>query len=408
MNQEKILLGGIIKTPFHIDIVASKLSPEDFLDQQNQVIYKKILEIYRRKGFFDYYVLEESADNNEQISYLLELLGESHEFNYQELSQYISKIKEAKKVQKLKQLGTLLSTEKTFATNSADWLMDQVTKKLFDITGESTAQETTQDGLIQQLLDEIEKNKNKELWGFTTGLKELDRCSLGMQAGQIWVIGAYTSVGKSWFCLHLARSGLNDGAKVLYLSTEMTERRLAWRFLTMETGLREYDMIKDRLSIEQAERRAEAMEKLKASSIKFVSGITKVDQVIFHIKKELAAKNCDLVVVDFIQNLATGREEYEELSDAIRKMQALAIQENICIIVASQVNRESQKSGLGGTFGYKGSGTIEASADIGIILKKKEESEKQLEVNVKKNRNGFTTDFVIEADFARGSINELS
>lgn len=406
MNFEKTLLGGIIKSPHLIDSVATKLVPGDFLNQQNQTIYKKILEIYKRKGFFDYFVLEESLNDEKIMEYLLELLADSKEFKYEELSQHILKIKEDKKIERLKALGAFLTDQQTFASNSADWLLEQATKQLFTLSEMQEKKESIQEDIAIQMFEEIEKNRGKELWGFSTGFKELDRSTRGLQQGHIWVVGAYTSVGKSWFCLHLGKYANSSGARVLYLSTEMVERRLAWRLVTMKTGIPEYTMIMDRLSPEERERRDRAIEEVKDGSFRFVSGITKIDQVLFEIKREIALRKCDVVIVDFIQNLATGRDEYEELSNAIIKLQSLALTENICVIVASQVNRESQKSGLGGAFGYKGSGTIEAAADVGIILKKEPERNNEIKVDVRKNRNGFSTDFVVTTDFSIGRFEE--
>ncbi len=409
MNYERILLGGIIKTPFYIEDVVAKLSFDDFSEALNQEIFKKIVELYRRKGFFDHTILEENyAGKEDKIGYILDLLAESKEFDYNELSHYIAKIKETRKTVKLKELGKFLSDDKTFAENSSDWLLDQTMKKLFGMDEDLRTVGIKQEDLIVQMKEEIEKYRGKALWGYPTGVPTLDEYSKGLQAGQIWVIGAYTSIGKSWFCLKIANAAHMAGAKVLYVSTEMVERRLAWRLVAMNTGIPEIYLIEDNLSYEQRERRDAEIEKLRDPGLKFVSGINKVDQVIYTLKKELAAKNCDVLVLDFIQNLANGRDEYEELSEAIIKLQSTAIKEGICIIVASQVNRESQKSGLGGAFGYKGSGTIEASADIGIILKREENSKSDIKVDIRKNRNGRTTNFSVSTNFTIGSIEEIA
>ncbi len=406
MSAEKTLLGGILKTPFIIDIVSTRLDVEDFVSQSYQKIYKRILEIYNRKGYYDNFIVQESfGDDSETKESIIDVIGASNTFDPKEILQYISRVKEDKQIVHLRNLGKMLTDDKTYTTNSAKYLTDSVARMVFSTDSPLTHDPEATD-IVGQMREEIIKYQNKDLWGFPTGFRSLDNITRGLQQGQIWVIGAYTSVGKSWFSLHIANAAALAGAKVLYLSTEMVERRLAWRLVAMRTKIPEFLMISDRMNYEQRARRDIALEELVGNGIKFVSGINKVDQVIYQIKKAIMGRNCDVVIIDFIQNLATGRDEYEELSDAIRKLQSMAISENICVVVASQVNRESQKSGLGGAFGYKGSGTIEASADLGIILRKNPESLSEIILEVKKNRNGTTADIKIESNFSIGELKE--
>ena len=408
MNYEKVLLGGIIKTPYLIDQVLAKLTPEDFITPGYREIFAKIVDLYSKKEFLDYFTLEESFSDESFIKLVRELGKSSHEFEKEELNQYLKHIKEAKRTWALKNIGGFLIDSKNYANNTIDKLVTEVAHKLFNLTESSLETDITSEKLVEEMKKEIELYKGKDLWGFSTGYRRIDSATRGFQKGQLWVVGAYTSIGKSWFCLNLANNALKDGAKVLYLSTEMVETRLAWRLTAINTGIPEFDMIQDRLTPESKDRRDSALQSILTSPIRIISGITRIDEVIFYAKREIADKGLDVVVVDFLQNLAGGKDEYEELSNAIRKLQNLALSEKICVIVASQVSRESQKAGTSGAFGYKGSGTIEACADLGIVLKRKEDSKNELVVDVKKNRNGFTFELELDADFKTGKMKEYA
>ena len=408
MQYEELLLGGLIKLPTLIADTCVSLKPQDFTTKECSTIYQTMLSIYTDKGYFDYFTVEDKLTGDPTTIKMLQTVAlQGEEFDKTQLNFYIDKIIEAKKILRTRILGATLSDTEMYKKSDIDSIISNSVRDLFEISKRDTVTEQSPTTIIDKMKKEMEINKGKKLWGYTTGFNRIDFITHGMQAGQLWVIGAYTSTGKSWLSLALANSAHKHNAKVLYISTEMTEQRIAWRLIVLNTGIEEYRMIRGELSLEEQEKRDKAIEGLKGDGFTIVSGLTKIDEVLYYIRKELAKKDgCDVVFVDFLQNLATGKDEYEDLSNAIRKLQTLALTENICIVVASQISRESNKAGASGGFGYKGSGTIEACADIGILMYKDPDVENRLMVDMRKNRNGLTGIMKIDVDFATGKMLE--
>lgn len=404
MSYEQQLLGALIKSPQHISTLSVKLGVDDLSIPEHKKIYQKVLELHTSGKHLDFFIVSDSfPETDDRVHKALESLRSVEESDVHSIERLIAYVKESSAIDKLKRIGADLINSDNYKGKDVSEIITASTRRIFELAESKRISEVTPVVLVDQMKYEMEHLKGKELWGFPTGIDKVDKATKGMQPGQIWVVGAYTSVGKSWFCLHTANQAHNAGARVLYLSTEMVEKRLGWRFVTMNTGIKEYDILRGELTPEQHERVNASLEVLRGGSFKMVSDIIHVDEAIFYIKREIAKQGVDIVVVDFLQNLASGRDEYEELSNAIRKLQTTAIQDNVCIMVASQVSRESMKSGLGGSFGYKGSGTIEACADVGINLYK-DQDPRNIVVDIKKNRNGVVTDTVLEADFAYGRL----
>jgi len=112
-----------------------------------------------------------------------------------------------------------------------------------------------------------------------------------------------------------------------------------------------------------------------------------VDAMRLKIKKHKLQGGADVVCVDFIQNLSGAGTLYERISDGIVKLQQMAKELEVTMLVASQVNNEAMRSN-NEVIGLKGAGELAASADIVLWLKrvKGEGNEKYLDVEIKKNR----------------------
>jgi replicative DNA helicase len=288
-------------------------------------------------------------------------------------------------------------------------IISKIHTKLFSITGDNTFTRPAKYDVLQEMKQDMLNFRGKDLWGFDTGWETLNKITRGIAPQQLWVIGAYTSIGKSWFSLVLAANLIKNGTKVLYLSTEMSEKRLMWRLATILTHIPEFNLIFSNLPLEDNAKRQSVFNQLQTLPIEFRSGIGNVDDALFEIRKGKTQGYCDVVIVDFLQNLAGDKDEYQELSNAVRKLQNLALRENIGIVLASQNNRESQKAEVEALYGFKGSGTIEQAADIAIVLsrvKANDRKDQYMLCDILKNRNGMLGQILYNIDLETGVLKD--
>ena len=115
------------------------------------------------------------------------------------------------------------------------------------------------------------------------------------------------------------------------------------------------------------------------------------------IRKDVYNRKVKFVVIDYVQNIISekGLREYELMTSAATDLQALARELGITIYIVSQISNDSEK-GNGAGAGFKGTGALEAVADLAIRLKRDKSKEDPndeyvpVDIIVTKNRHGFT------------------
>ncbi len=288
-------------------------------------------------------------------------------------------------------------------------IITNATSQLFKIgsTGTTFSSEKNMVEIVSSLEEEQKTYAGRDLLGYDTRFPTLNMITKGMQKKQLWIIGGYTGYGKSWFCVDLSWKCRALGAKTLYISLEMSATKVAWRIASLELSISEYRMITGSLKPEEKIEVDRFFDFLKKETTNFwiCDGLTTGDDIFYKILEMKSRFGLDVVVIDYMQNIAVrGKEEYEALTSLARDFQRMAVTQDLLMIVASQNNRESLKGGKG--FGYHGSSQIEKAADIGIIIEKPEEEhpEYNLIFNVAKNRNGITGLVKMKTNFSYGEI----
>lgn len=257
----------------------------------------------------------------------------------------------------------------------------------------------------------------------STGLPGLDNAlDGGLRGSALVLLGALTSVGKSAFCLSIAAHAAQQGARVLFLSTEMTADEVAGRLSVAESYtpfgacLTSGTLNRGRLSDADRERLAAAQGRLSALADRFklLDGRVTTQTLRREALRMKRGSGLDLVVVDYLQQLATGdartdRDEYTRVSGVSWALKALAVELGCPVLAAVQYSRAANAAERPMIHHLRGSGTLEQDANVILTLHRpvsfdrKEEQEEQalamkckgsglryLQLYVDKNRNGRT------------------
>lgn len=410
-DYEALLLSAVLHNNDFLPLARSLVSPNMLKDQSYKALYQILIETYRSKGSVDsIMVADQINDLNVEIA-LRNVLKFNGVLTEDKLETYSKEIIRRSQIGKLQDLALALQEETRAQSSVSDTklqeILSRVHAKLFDLSGTSTYTRPDKAEVIAEMKKDMLKYSGRSLAGYDTGFDTLNTISRGLEKEKLWVVGAYTSVGKSWFSLKLATNLAKNGVKVLYLSTEMSEKSLYWRMATILSGIPENKLIFDNLDINQEGARRSSLHEIQSLPIEMRSGVANVNDAIFEIRKGKAQGYCDVVIIDFLQNLADGKEEYQEITSAVRKLQNLAQNEKVAIVLASQNNRESQKSEFEALYGFKGSGAIEQAADIAIVLSRhKENKQKFMLCDVMKNRSGMTGQILYAIDFKTGKMED--
>lgn len=323
-------------------------------------------------------------------------------------------------------------------TNSgADFSIDSreqiqlINDKILNIQGNEIKKEwTTMDELIFELIkhqDEVLSGKKNFV---TTGLKAIDRENGGFAGGNLIIIGARPSVGKSALMGKIAIEQARKGLKVGIISLEMNNNEIAARLASLETNM-EFQQIYRNLFVDENQR-LRFYEIVSSDMVNlpiFISDKTKVD--LNEIKAKAAklkrSHGLDCLMVDYLQlvggtNENKGFNREQEVARISRGLKLLAMDMQIPIIVLCQLNRNStQRKGAARypqLSDLRESGSIEQDADVVMMLHRDwllegfhedeqgNSTEFKADLLVQKWRNGATCHLELEFEPKKMKFNE--
>ncbi len=198
-----------------------------------------------------------------------------------------------------------------------------------------------------------------------TGIPDLDYCTGGIFDGEMTVIAARPSVGKTALGLFIAIKLAREGRKVHFVSREMSSNAIGMRILSMASGIDTGRIKAGKITEEQWQKIARALGEYSTSNL-IVDTDSKTPSDIKAVAKELQAKDgLDLVIIDYLQILTPDGKHNtreQEVASISRSLKNLSLDINKPVIVLAQLNRnaENKRPTLAD---LRESGAIEADAD---------------------------------------------
>jgi replicative DNA helicase len=246
-----------------------------------------------------------------------------------------------------------------------------------------------------------EKHRNRQKEGndklVPTGFQVLDSyLNGGARPGDLILIGARPSVGKSSFALTLAYHAAKAGKSVIFFSIEMSSLSLYDRLLAMETGLSCSTIITGEANKKEVAKGYEELSKLKITVAELSKATSKDVEKIA--QKFLLENPVDLIIVDYLQFLSdkeTGGNSASRVGEISRNLKSLARSTNIPVISPSQLSRKVEEGGRSREprlADLRDSGNLEQDADVVVLLHRNKDGtdREKVRVIVAKNRNGET------------------
>lgn len=246
--------------------------------------------------------------------------------------------------------------------------------------------------------------------GIPTGLPDLNEMIGGFKRGEMFVLAARPSIGKTSLGLNfMCHVALKENRAVAMFSLEMTVDQIARRLICGEADISEKEIYKKTVKPVELTRLTQAANTFKNSKI-FVDATPSlaIGQLRAKARRLKARHNIELIVIDYLQlmkadkGIDSRQQEVAEISNGIK---ALAKELDLPVIVLAQLNREVEKSsGQSSTpklSHLRESGAIEQDADIVVFLHRERDKQKDLDSEaqrmgiearliVEKNRNGET------------------
>ena len=244
----------------------------------------------------------------------------------------------------------------------------------------------------------LERKNNQDKWFFTTGFKELDDITHGLQRGEeFFVIVARINQGKSWvlekICSHIWQIGFNVG----YISPEMGATSIGYRFDTLYNHFSNKDLVWGNKELDETEY-AEYIKKLSQMKNKFVVATPMDFQrkiTVTKLRNWVKQHKLDMIAIDGITYLTDerfkrGNTKAETLTNIGEDLMSLSMEMKIPVVVVVQANRgainRDDEEATPELETIKDSDGIAANASQVVAIKQLKNSVLRLEI--KKQRNG--------------------
>ncbi len=289
-------------------------------------------------------------------------------------------------------------------------ILDEAEGKIFRIGEEGSRSQQgfqSMDNLVVALIDrvnELAENGAEDVTGVRTGFFDLDRMTAGFQPGDLIILAARPSMGKTAFAINIGENvAINEGLPVVIYSMEMGAAQLAMRMVGSIGRIDQGHLRTGRLADDEWGRLSEAVDKLGKASI-FIDESPGLSPSEVRARARRQARICGklgLIIVDYLQ-LMSGNGGNEEnratvIGEISRGLKALAKELQCPVIALSQLNRsvEQRPDKRPMMSDLRESGAIEQDADIIMFIYRddyymKEESKEPgiAEIIIAKQRNG--------------------
>jgi replicative DNA helicase len=388
----------------------------DFYRHEHQLIYAAIGALVNASKPADVITVSEQLQNQGKA----EQMGGLAYLN--SLAQYVPSASNIRRYAEIVReraiLRKLVSASDEIATNAfnpqgkaIDRILDEAEQKIFNIGEEGSRMKQgfqSMDTLVVELLDRVQEmaDNPNDITGVPTGFYDLDRMTSGLQPGDMVVLAARPSMGKTAFAINIAEHvALNEGLPVAVFSMEMGASQLAVRVVGSIGRIDQGHLRTGKLSDDEWPRLTEAIEKLRTVSLHIdeTPGLTPSE---LRANARRLARQCGklgLIVVDYLQLMSgsgnsVGDNRATELGEISRGLKMLAKELQCPVIALSQLNRsvEQRTDKRPMMSDLRESGAIEQDADIIMFIYRDDYYNKDskdpgvAEIIIGKQRNGPT------------------
>ncbi|HMO80438.1 MAG TPA: replicative DNA helicase [Pyrinomonadaceae bacterium] len=417
-DSERAILGAILLDNSLITQTIEHLRPEDFYSPFHRKIYAAMVSLFDVSKRIDPILIAEelkregSVDAIGGVAAIANLTyGLPH---FSDLQDYINVVRGKSMMRTLVRTCNEITSEALEEQDDPEVVIDRAEQMIF-----SLAEQKARDGFesvrpiaenVFHKIQDFARRESHALTGLATGFRDLDNVTSGFQAGDLIIVAARPSMGKTALCLNIAqRAAVREKAVVAVFSLEMSKEQLVMRMLSSQASVDARKLRLGMLSQQDWVRLAEAIADLSETQLYIddTPGISVIEMRAKLRRLAVEQKRLDLVVVDYLQLMGGGTRRNEnrqqEVSQISRDLKALAKEFNCPVLALSQLSRapEARNPPKPMMSDLRESGSIEQDADVVAFIYREdyyaknpddipEERQNIAEIIIAKQRNGPT------------------
>ncbi|MCA9736764.1 MAG: replicative DNA helicase [Gemmatimonadota bacterium] len=418
LEAEASVLGGMLIDPDSVTKVVEILNDAMFSREANRRLFRAMVRLFQTAQAIDVITVSEelkktneleSAGGVQYLSELLDAVPTAANITYH------ARIVRDKAILRrlIEQASSIIQDAYEQGERAVEEILDEAESRIFQV-----AQSQEREGFvwIKEILwpafehiEHLQQSKSG-ITGVPSGFSDLDKMTSGLQAGDLIIVAARPSMGKTSWVLNVAQNAAIDHqVKVGIFSLEMSKEQLVQRLLCAEGRIDLQKLRKGQLDADEYQRLAASAAHLNTAPIWIddQAGISLLEMRA-KARRLKAETDLGLVVIDYLQLMSGGKRSenrQQEVSEISRGLKALAKELDVPVIALSQLSRApEQRSGNRPQLSdLRESGSIEQDADIVMFLYREEyyliqageldrarDVEGQADLIVAKQRNGPT------------------
>jgi replicative DNA helicase len=430
LEVEKAVLSALLLDNQAIHSVLTEVKPDDFYHPSHQQLYQAMLALQDENEPVDLHTLSDYLNRQKRLDaiggpvFLAEIAD--YEATAANVIHHARIVREHSIKRSLIRVATEIVEAGYERSDRADHMLDAAESRIFEISRAKS--QVTFRSLHDEMHDALNyveslMARGGQLTGVPTGFRDLDQDTGGLQPGELVIIAARPSMGKTALALNIARNAAVDhGKKAAIFSLEMTKRSLALRLLASEARVDLTPFRRGYGSVEANNKLVHAGGRLAGADIWIDdSGMITILEIKAKCRRLASERGLDLVLVDYLQlchgDTPTHRKDLE-IAEISHGLKSLAKELDIPVIALSQLNRgpeqrdpDKRRPNMGD---LRESGAIEQDADVVSFIYREEvynrteENKGLAELIVAKQRNGPTGTIHLQFEARYATFRDLS
>lgn len=415
LEAERALLGSVLLDNSALNTAIEFVNKDDFFSESHRLIFEKMLELSEKSRTIDFVTLSEEFSKDGKLEKAggagyLTALTDGVPIGSASVSEYSRIIKDKSIARRLINASNNVISRCMEGTDDPETLIDLAQSQVFDI-----AEAKVQSGflgvkdIVKSSFGDIDVlfDRGQRVTGIETGFVDLDNMTSGLQPGELIIIAARPSLGKTALALNIAAYAAAHGKVVGFLSLEMSKESLLIRLLCSEARIDSHKLRTGFSSREDWNKMTLALGRLAEAPL-FIEDTPALSvlQIRAKARRLKAEKGLDMLIVDYLQ-LVTGHGRVEnrtqEVSVITRGLKSVAKELHAPVVALSQLSRapEERPGHRPQLSDLRESGSIEQDADVVMFIFREDvyrrggeteegESDGVTELIIGKQRNGPT------------------
>ena len=409
IEAERSVLGAMLQDPNAVMQAAEALTAEDFYQPQHRELFDAMMKLFREQTPVDLITADSELSRRGTLegvggtAYLIEL--SQYVPTTANVKAYITLVAEKSTMRRLIHASQEISQECFSQQSPLQETLNHAEKAIFDIVMKRSSGDTlvhVKNVLYNTYanIEELSKLKGR-VSGVPTGFVALDNMLTGLHGGELVILGARPSMGKTSLAMNIAaHAALTAGKSVAVFSLEMPREQIALRVLCSEARVDMQKVRQGTLSGDDWMRLAKALGPIAGSSMYLddTAGITP-SQLRSRCRRLMMDHGLDLIVVDYLGLMhSDGKAENRQLevSEISRQLKAIALELKVPLLACAQLSRAStaRVDKRPALQDLRDSGSIEQDADVVMFIHREGyydpncEEKNVGEIIVSKQRNG--------------------